>query len=262
MALYAVKSSLPAKFCLIIIFFLPVPVFFSCGLDTYIVMRNPETVVHSPSYDTTDYAERYFEFRTNEDTGSFYPDDFVFIGTDVYYKIYNNISTLNSERSTLVSLSNSTSSANAPVKMTDPESSGGYGYQPLRCAQRRDSVLIPARPGSNQSVFIRLTDYLTMDDFAARIMVDDVPLGGGSSSVPIRNLDARTFNFGRSGNESNKIPASGDLDVKFSSSATEEGCWYVAMFAVGVGRDVTYTTYYSNILYLGTVTITEGSEYN
>ena len=55
--------------------------------------------------------------------------------------------------------------------------------------------------------------------------------------------------------EYNKIPASDDVDTKFSSTSQSNDVWYVAMFAVAVGKDTNYTPVYSNILYLGAVTI-------
>ena len=54
----------------------------------------------------------------------------------------------------------------------------------------------------------------------------------------------------------------GDEDFNCSDTADEEGKYYVAMYAVAVGRDSTFQTFYSNILYLGSVTIDGKSENN
>ena len=44
--------------------------------------------------------------------------------------------------------------------------------------------------------------------------------------------------------------------------STENGKWYISAFAVAVGMDATLTNYYSNILYLGSVTIDANSKDN
>lgn len=236
----------------------------SCGLDTYIVMEEPLDgigPVNNIQYSNIDKTSNYFEFVTHE---SDYTEDdilgkseFKFLGTEVYYKIYSNTTTLDNEVNTLVSLSSSsTSKANASTKLVNPTSSGGYGYVPLKATNYYGSPLIKAT-GKNQRVYIRLTDYQSIYD--SKITVDGHYLNGSASkTVPARNVsDESTFNFGRDGTK-DLVPLSGDTDVKYTT-VTEAGKWYVAMFAVGVGRDTTFSTYYSNIAFLGSVTIDENS---
>ena len=50
-----------------------------------------------------------------------------------------------------------------------------------------------------------------------------------------------------------------DEDVKGRAS---NGIWYVNMYAVSVGRDASYTPYYSLVCHLGSVAIDENSEDN
>ena len=230
-----------------------------CGLDTFYVISAPVNVVHQPYYTDTDHAERYFSFWTNEETDI---AGFVFLGTDVYYKIYNSSSQMSTEVSVLQTLaSDSEKSSTAPDKMMNPTSSGGYGYKGLEAKKFNKSVLIPSE-NQNRLVYIRLSDYQSLEAYSARILI-----GGeygtnlydsDTKVIPIRNTsDGRTFNFGRSG-DLDKVPTSEDEDVKYTSSSSD-GKWYIAMFAVAVGYDATYKNYYSNILYLGSVTIDSNS---
>ena len=58
----------------------------SCGLDTFVVVEPPYSIGVGPNVDTKDYSYKFFQFDTNCDLSG-YPDDFVFLGTNVYYKI-------------------------------------------------------------------------------------------------------------------------------------------------------------------------------
>lgn len=229
----------------------------SCGLDTYIVVNSPITVINEPSYLTEDFSNKYFEFNTNDADQNNYPSDFNYLGTQVYYKIYGSFSTMLNEIELLETLAESENSAQAPGRMID-----GYGYQPLQVANWDGNVLIPVNTSkSYQQVKIRLTDYQNEPEFSARILVDGQYLNGSASnSIPVRYEDNLSFNFGRDASN-DKIPVpynsstgKGDLDTK-ASSVPSDGVWYVAMFAVAQGRDVTYTMQYSNILFLGSVAI-------
>jgi len=234
--------------------------FIACGIDSITVIDEPLNNIHTPQYTNTDYAEAYFDFWTNEINGSSYAGC-KFLGTEVYYKIYSDISSMSSEKNTLVNLSNSeTSSATSASKMMDT-----YSYKALKVTNQEKNTLIP-NTNQNQRIYIRLTDYQDIPDFSARILVGGQNgtnlTGTAARNIPIRNTDdnSLTFNFGRtSANaEINKVPVSDDPDVKLSSSSTD-GKWYVVLFAVGVGQDNTYTKIYSNILYLGDVTIDSNS---
>lgn len=252
------------------LFFVMAPLFFltSCGLDTYIVVDGPNSVNHSPSYTTEDYLNEYFDFNTNDATN--YPSDFKYLGTQVYYKIYGSYSTMLSEISYLETLSESENSARAqaPSKMMNPVSSGGYGYQTLVTNNSTSNVLIPVdeiKP--YRRVYIRLTDYQNLPEYSARVLVDGQYINGSAAnSIPVRYEDDLSFNFGRDASN-DKIPVpynsstgEGDLDV--TGPVPSDGIWYVAMFAVGVGRDVTYTMQYSNILFLGSVAISSNTPDN
>ena len=233
----------------------------SCGLDVYYILPAPYSVNHTPVY-TGNYDESYFEFFTNEnsfDSGG----GLNFSGTEVYYRIYSSYSTMKGQVETLQSLASSDStSATAATRLVNATSSSGYGYKPLRAqGYQKVSTLIPYT-GENQRVYIRLSDYYSIENFSSRILVNSEYLyDSETKTIPIRNTsDATTFNFGRSGTY-DASPKSGDDDVTYTSMSDGKK-WYVAMFAVAIGFDVTYTPYYSNICYLGAITIDAASENN
>ena len=66
---------------------------FSCGLDVYYFVEPPfnSSVIVNPS----DPGEQYFSFTSADAKAG---GNFKFLGTDVYYKIYSNLSTLQSQR--------------------------------------------------------------------------------------------------------------------------------------------------------------------
>lgn len=218
----------------------------SCGLDTFYVVDQPTVIVKQPLYNSADYNERYFEFYTNEHNET---NGFNFQGTNVYYRIYDNYSRMNTEVSSLQSIANDTeNSSSAPTKLMDT-----YKYQMLTYYSNNTPALIPYT-GENKKVYIRLSDYQSIGDYCSRIsFLENV-------YIPIRNVSGNlTFNFGRSG-KSDKKPVSGDND--FSYTGSSDGKFYVAMFAVAIGTDATFAPYYSNILYLGSVTIDSNSPDN
>lgn len=235
----------------------------SCGLDTYIVMDDPvSNVTHTPEYSSIQFQDNYFEFYTNEKGN--YPNDFMFLGTEVYYKIYNNYSVMNQERATLESLaSDKDTAAKAPDRLRYETSAGGYGYMPLRVSGYSESPLIKAADSAhNQHIYIRLTDYQSDPLYASKITIDGESVVENTVSKPVRSIENYTFNFGRKGS-ADKIPTNDtkEKDVKYSTFSAEH-TWYVCMFAVAVGRDVTYQPFYSNITYLGCVPIIDSTSDN
>lgn len=229
----------------------------SCGLDVYEVIPAPTSVIHPLDYENEDPAEKYFNFWTNE---KFQLSNFTFLGTDVYYKIYNNYSTMLSDRATLQSLADSTTSTNSASTMRQ-----SLSYQPLLYKGETSAVLIPAE-SANRQVYIRLSNYQDEPAYSARIFIGDKDNEAEAKAVgvPVRNTGGGTvctFDFGRTG-DNDLEPVNGDIDVKASSTASEEGKWYVQLFAVGVARDNSFSTEYSNVLYIGAVTIDANQEDN
>lgn len=221
-----------------------------CGLEEYVIIDEPTGINNQPNIESS-FDVKYFEFKTNENTG-----DAGFKGTDVYYKIYNNYQNMLNDRSQLETIASD-----------DDKKSNSYstmiskGFQKLAYendGENHGSYLIPTKKNtSSQTVYIRLTDYLNIVDddyFSAIIKIDGIKKGR-----PARFQDNLSFNFGNSG-FTDLIPSSSDRDTSISGSDT--GTWYISMFAVGVGVDTNLTPLYSNILYLGSVSIIENSNMN
>ncbi|MBD5438971.1 MAG: hypothetical protein HDR37_10510 [Treponema sp.] len=209
-----------------------------------------------PSFDNTDYSGQYFEFTAaqNSNTGN---SEFAFLGTYVYYKIYSSSSTMISNNNSIEAVNNSTDYSAAAGRMLN------YGYQELNTD---GGFLGPFAAGAH--VRIRLTNYQesVSSGITNKAQIEEV--GGTQISIPRRSRgNSYSFDFGRKdkpGYSNNGInydaPASGDDD--FSGSAPSDNKYYVDMYAVAAGRDTTFTTYYSNVTYLGSITIDASVENN
>ncbi len=213
----------------------------ACGLDTIYVIDSPGSNVHEPIYSSIFEEDKYFEFITSEKKY----EGINFLGTDVYYKIYRNATTMNNERSLISSASNSndTSSKSASLLIET------YKYQPLQAyGHTVETALIPST-GQNKRIHIRLDDS---SPYEACILVDGENIYGSSERViPGRNTpESHSFNFSLTIPDS--IPKSDDPDVKYTGTGVDTE-WYVCMFAVGVAQDSNYTNLYSNVMYLGSV---------
>lgn len=243
-------------------------IFFACGLDSYYVMDRSPSAVRVPVYTEDDQAGRYFDFYAayNSNVGN---EEFRFLGTRVYYKIYTSASSMNSNHNSIEAVNDSTNYSAAAERMLN------YGYQELNTNEGSVTPLVPSGQDGAR-VRIRLTNYyegITSEDSwwssAARIeIIPSQSEGATVKYVPRRSIgQSYSFDFGRYGKSeySNSginydAPASGDED--FSGGSPSGGKYYVDMYAVAVGRDTTFTTYYSNVEYLGSVTIDATSENN
>ena len=224
----------------------------TCGLDTYSIVPAPTSVIHEPVYTSADYAANYFSF-TAPTVGENDVPNLRFLGTAVYYRIYANSSTMLSRQSSISAVNTASDYSAAATKMI------GYGYQQLNTSLGNVQPLINADGGV---VTIRLTNYGDEDnpnnEYRAQISV--------LNRVPRRAIGTtKTFDFGRNANpkynsEYNALPASGDED--FESGTVSDNKYYVDMYAVCLGRDSTYTIFYSNVLHLGSVPIDMTAENN
>lgn len=241
--------------------------FFGCGLDEYYVLDAPLTAMNTSSVTSANYESQtaydsaYFQFITNEDRGNkVYTEAdsaFKFLGTAVYYKIYSDYSKMNSEISSLSSLNSSTNESAAASRMIET-----YNYKQLACKNSSVTPLVSGT-GTNKKVKIRLSNYheKKSSEFSAKIYIDEIEV-----DVPVRNVDRKTtFDFGRSnedGYSDNEIPQDGDSDVTYGTVSKDGSMWYVSLYAVAVGRDTTYSTYYSGVLHLGAVAIDSNNKDN
>ena len=236
----------------------------NCGLDEYYYLNSP-SAVHT-TFNSDDYMQRYFSFLTSESgTNATYINSdagFIFLGTEVYYKIYNNYSTAYSHYSKVLSYNSSSSSYSAAADYILDT----LGYKTLRLSYGSYTPLIPAT-GTNTQVYIRLTSYYDEEEYACHICVGSSTYDSsteltynGTVVYPRRYIN---YNYGfdfDSDDTSNPVPSSGDSDVYYSTTSTSSGTWYVALYAVSLGRDTTYTTSYSNAIPLGIVPITVDAE--
>ncbi|MCR5762822.1 MAG: hypothetical protein K6G00_05500 [Treponema sp.] len=199
-----------------------------CGVDSVDeYFESPKSDGHTVYWDTADRTQHYFSFYTTEaDSGS----EVVFLGTDVYYKIYTNPSSITSVESSVSAVSENS-------QLTSLKS---RGYKQLKIDGSSPYPLIRSA-GSNRHVVIRLTSY---SSYIRQITVDSSVLG-----TPVRN-GGSGFQFG---NSPDSVPASGDSDFSGSSSSS---VFYVDVYAVSVGRNTSdSTTYYSPVIHLGSVPI-------
>ena len=254
--------------------------FLGCGLEVVNYLSPPANSYNTPTYNT-DYDRRYFEFETNENQSSA-----GYIGTAVYYKIYNNYSTMTSRNSSIDSLASSTNEAAAAKQMIE-----SYGYKELGTNNGTKSPLIDAT-ASNQRVYIRLTNYY---ETTSKAFIAEIRYRSNSNSnaswtyvgVPLRIGNRQTFDFGRKEDEiadnssvssslsvagagtvvKNATPTEDEKtsvgDVEYGTfSDTDKNEWYVDLYAVAVGQDEYLTNFYSKVLHLGAVPIDASEDNN
>ena len=232
--------------------------FFGCGLEEYYVLEAPFRIYNAPNAATT-YDNKYFDFVTNETANAAISTSFDFLGTAVYYKIYNRYESIGSVTSALSSANNSTEYSAAATLLINT-----YKYRELGTASGTTTPLI-ASTGADRRIYIRLTNYQTDPSYLAKVIVGYTGSSVAAGTwIPKREGNRYSFDFGRTGSE-NPEPATGDDDYNYSSSGFSSAypnTYFVDLYAVSVGRDTTYTTYYSKVLHLGTVAVNAASENN
>lgn len=232
--------------------------FFGCGLESTYVLYEP-IGGHSSTYSTIITEEKYFEFYTEENKNTINPPPFKFLGTAVYYKIYNQHEPINSVASALSSANNSSDPSSAAKLLKDT-----YKYRQLGTDPGMGTPLITST-GVDRRIYIRLTNYQTDPYYQAKIIVGytgDSSISG--TWIPKREGNRYSFDFGRGGSEDRR-PIEGDNDYSHSSSgfsSSYNDTYFVDMYAVSVGRDENYTLQYSPVLHLGTVAVNAASEDN
>ena len=232
----------------------------ACGLDEFFVLDSPVTVYHYSDSNSL-HDNRYVEFSTNESSSQMNSylspsSSFKFLGTAVYYKIYNDLSTMSSAINSLGSLSSSKNESAAASSLID-----SYGYKQLGLKEGTKTPLIEGT-GNNRKIYIRVSNYQSDSEFAAEVTVNRKLSSEHKLGVPRREGNRYTFDFGRSAKgDENARPKENDSDVKYTSFGSSSK-WYVDLYAVAVGQDTSFTLSYSNILHLGTIPIDADSEDN
>ena len=241
------------------LFLLPAFFLCTCGLDTFYYVDSPVSDGHIASYSSDDPVSNYFSCRTTEESPSenqymFGSSECSFLGTEIYYKIYNNYSTMTSNQSSVESMSsNSTQTSAAASYLIDTK-----GYKPLKLSTGSLYPLIKAESSpQNRFVYIKLTggepiclSTSPMNTYTPgnELKVDGIPV------FPRRYIDsAKGFDFGH--DDSSPLPLQTDEDVTWSENPSEEGVWYVDMYAVSLARDVDYVLQYSSPYWMGSVSI-------
>lgn len=213
-----------------------------CGLDEYYVLDEPAIRNTFPTVDTTDELLKNFSFKTskNSDSGAFN-----YVGTAIYYRIYNNKSTLSSHISNIDNL-NKADNMDAAAKAII----NTYKYQPLGTSGGKTEAVLLGAEYDGTLVDIRLHNY---HEYKRHISTD----GAEWSVYPMRNGDLKSFHFNpNSKDRIDVLPEEGDEDLEYGS-ATKSGRWYVNAYAFAKGRDANFNDVCSLVLHLGTIVIDE-----
>ena len=219
--------------------------FAGCGIEAGYYSLSEPSASHSPS-GTDQEAENYWEFTVphnyNETTYSGY-----YKGVVVYYKIYNNISTMNSHISAIYTANDNTNS----TQTYDNEggfnklNSSSYAYKRLYTSG--DVEFLNLNKSSDVRIKIRLVDE---GDFDKSIFI----AGSDTGVYPYRSSkydNKQSFEF-----DSDYYPKSGDEDAVIDTEkADEEGKWYINAYAVCIAQNDEFQTYHSRLCHLGYITI-------
>lgn len=227
-----------ASFC----FFLFILNLSSCGLETLYYLEPPK-VSHDVPFGNEDRELAYFKFYTGENASV---SDFEFIGTYVYYRIFNSRSDAEVTISS-ISANNSSSEISAAANYIRNSAK----YHTLLDETGKEVCI----EDNNILVEIRLNSYNENED-EALILKNNTRIG-----IPKRNLTGAKklgFDFSKDIDTlNNPVPAKGDADVVFNDTEIGSGEWYVDVWAFNVGRDSSYTYSYSKAVHLGCVLIKE-----
>lgn len=227
--------------------------FLSCGLDTFYVVPQPNVLTSFATETNSDAQYNYVKFSTSENGMS---SDFDFDGTVIYYKIYSSSETCNRIHTDIDAVNTESNYEQATNKVRS-------SYQILKCednVQNIQEFIVPGT-GINKEVEIRLVDNYETDSPISQYE-SYIKISGVNVYKPLRyliqNSTKRTFNFGwrnKTGySDVCATPASGDNDFD-GGSVSDNGYYYIDLYAVAYGHDVTYTQYYSRPAHLGVIKV-------
>jgi hypothetical protein len=230
------RKGYQGKLCILVIFSL---ILFSssCGLPVYYIIYPP---VNADSLPGDTQESRFFSFKTADAQNS---TSDIYRGIDVYYKIYNNKNDRDSDISQIQAV-NSEFSQSGFNKMQ------GLGYAKLSSEPKlhNSSDVLFDKEDSDHFIKIRLFDEGPEDSrYEAGFESDKISFNTGSE--PIRS-NGNSFQFGEK-----NLPAQGDADYTHNENEEESESFWVAAFAVSVGRDGFFQAYYSSLLPLGSIKI-------
>ena len=216
--------------------------FFACGIPVYYVIEPPQTE-HIPTADTEDASQKYFSF-TCPYSSSTDNSEFLLLGTAIYYKIYDTRSDMESDI-TNISGRNTEYSEDGYRRMTE------LGYRELKSStadtpiirkitsSRTIRVRLCSEGGYSAAIYDETNDPTLSVPLSVPLRIDTISTAGGDKS----------FNF-----TTNYKPSSDDSDAKIRSEELDyNGPWYINLYAVSVGRDLSFAQHYSSVLHLGNI---------
>nr|WP_318710632.1 hypothetical protein [uncultured Treponema sp.] len=229
-------------------FFLCSFLFTACGLDTLYYLEPPTS--SREIIDNNDRERDVFVFTTgdNSEIGS----DFIFQGTQIYYKIFGSKEAAENSYSQISSSNSSSDISEAANSIINR-----HKYVSLIAEGTND---IPFIKDNNVAVEIRLNSYLP--EYKRGIKINGVTRYDpkrfhteGSKKVG--------FEFSKTKDpDNNPVPKIGDEDVSAEASSSSDcNYWYVDVWAFSQGRDNDYSYSYSRALHLGCIKISV-SEYD
>ena len=200
----------------------------SCGLDTFYYLDPIQSanVANQPE----DPSEQFFSFTTASNSG-----EDIFVGTSVYYRLYNSENTMNSNI-TSINSQNEEYSDDAMNRLLS------LGFQPI--SLDGSEIIVPAAMGA-VPVTLRLFNN---GNYNASVMINEEDRG-----VPLRTPNLTGFSFYPT-NSNSPLPKESDGDTSYTQSQSLDS-WYIAAYGVSVGRSLELTPVYSQVVYLGNLII-------
>ena len=259
------RKSFVLFLCAVIGFFVS-----SCGLEVVYSIQEPTVTHNDPLYSSSDPLTWYFSFTTAPASDV---DGLSYTGTDVYYKIYNNKSSLDSQKSAILSVNTETNGNAAATRLIET-----YSYQQLGTSTGTDNAVF-FEGHDNRRVVLRLKNYQNGIEGSSSDMRTRYSLAACvgyyenadsteftyESYIPYRcsGVGARSFDFfdydddDKNGTRDIE-PVEGDIDYYHSTTFSEESRYYVQLFAIARAWDTSSVApVYSLVLDLGSVPIGE-----
>lgn len=220
--------------CIVIFLFIFLQSFFSCGLPVFYVIYSPVNA-GSP---TNSPEGRVFTFQTSDSQNK---NNDIYLGTDVYYKIYNNKAACDADIAA-INIVNAEYSQSGFTKLE------GLGYAKLEADPllHSDPDVLFNKSSNSYTITIRLFTE-GVDEFYKAGFISQPNVFVNHQSIPLREY-GRSFDFKHSS------PDISDRDFKYSDNSENED-YFVAAYAVSFGRDGSFQSHYSSLLFLGVINI-------
>lgn len=254
------KNLISFIFCMILGIFVS-----SCGLEVVYIIQEPTITYNDPLCTSSDSLTWYFNFKTADSSQNEETKELSYSGTDIYYKIYNNSSNLLSQRNSILAVNTASNGSAAATRMIET-----YTYQQLGTSEKTENSVFFAGH-DNEIVVLRLKNQNGSDNseinYSQNACIGYKKNGESNYTyetyIPYRNSGEGTKSFdffdcdedNKNGNRDVE-PVEGDADYYYSSTFSEENCYYVQLFSVARAWNTsTVSPVYSLVLDLGSVPI-------